>query len=691
MSEDALETEDTKPRSKKKGMTDERLLAFLQAHIPATPGNDDGQRTQKRSTATRYYEGREPKPFHTGNSKYVSLDVADIVDTTKAVLLEIFTGNKTPVRFSPLGMDDVRGANIATSYTAHVVFAQNPGYFVIQDAIHDGLLHDIGVSEVYWLKNVEEIEEEMEGLEPEAIPAILQDLEAKGAKLKDIEVELDEETGTAKLEYKRVVDRSKCVIEPVPPEEFGMSARAKDIASARVVWRKQRRTISWLLKQGYDKALVDKLSADEKNLVAADPEVLERFEVMDVTDEALSSLQKANREVELFAAYTELDMDGSDKAYLYKIIVAGNVILDKERVSRKPFIGATPLRRPHSARGIALADRVIPTQNARTTLIRGIIDHTNITNNPRYQVVRGALVNPKELLENRLGGVVNVTRPDAVAPLMQAPLNPYVFQVDGKLDADKEAFTGVSRLAQGLNKDAVSKQNSNDMIGNLVTLSQQRQKMMARNLAYGYIADLFLLVYQVVIENEKTSRVHQVAGDWVPVDPSDWAERNSVTVEFSLGYNEEEKESDKYLAMDQYLTQAGLGPQYGPKERYEVLKRSATHRGIVDFEVLLQPPTEENQPQPDPLVMKKVELEERKIALEEKKVELEMLRLQVEGAGKAEERGLKAQHLQTTDALAAHREERADLELAHQIATDNRELDILEATPKPTAIASPNP
>ena len=43
-------------------------------------------------------------------------------------------------------------------------------------------------------------------------------------------------------------------------------------------------------------------------------------------------------------------------------------------------------------------------------------------------VTKGGLTNPRELIDNRVGGLVNVTRLDAIAPLPQASLNPFVFQ-----------------------------------------------------------------------------------------------------------------------------------------------------------------------------------------------------------------------------------------------------------------------
>ena len=167
------------------------------------------------------------------------------------------------------------------------------------------------------------------------------------------------------------------------------------------------------------------------------------------------------------------------------------LLLEVEEVDRKPFIVFCPLPIPHSFYGSNFADKLCATQNARTVLTRSILDHAMITNNPRYMVTKGGLTNPRELIDNRVGGLVNVTRPDAIAPLPQASLNPFVFQTLEALDQDAE-LTGVSRLSQGLNKDAISKQNSAAMVEQLTTMSQQRQKIIARNFANHFVKPLFL-------------------------------------------------------------------------------------------------------------------------------------------------------------------------------------------------------
>ena len=157
-----------------------------------------------------------------------------------------------------------------------------------------------------------------------------------------------------------------------------------------------------------------------------------------------------------------------------------------------------PLPVPHSFYGSNFGKRVIDIQNARSILTRSILDHAIISNNPRYIVTKGGLVNPRELMTNKIGGLVNVTRPDAIQPLPQASLNPFVFQTLNVLQDNLENTTGVSSLSQGLNKDAVSKQNSAAMVEQLANLSMQRQKIIARNFANQFVRPLFEKIYRLI-------------------------------------------------------------------------------------------------------------------------------------------------------------------------------------------------
>ena len=186
----------------------------------------------------------------------------------------------------------------------------------------------------------------------------------------------------------------------------------------------------------------------------------------------------------------DLDPDATGEATLHKVCKAGNQILEIEKVDRRPFMVFCPLPTPHSFFGSSFAGKLIPTQNAKTVLTRGVLDHTVISNAPRFIVTKGAVVSPKEITDARVGGIINTTRPDAITPMPQAPLNPFIFQTINMLNEDAEDKSSVSSLSTGLNKDVISKQNSAQMVEQLVTMSQQRMKIMARLFAQQFLKPL---------------------------------------------------------------------------------------------------------------------------------------------------------------------------------------------------------
>src|SRR3546814_9461972 len=111
----------------------------------------------------------------------------------------------------------------------------------------------------------------------------------------------------------------------------------------------------------------------------------------------------------------------------------------------------------------------------KTVLTRAIIEQAVDATNPRGMVARGGVANPRELIDNRRGGVVNVrSLTDSVAPLPSQSINPFVPQVIAMVDSDREDTTGISRLSQGLDKKALSHQNSAGLVEQLTSNSQGR-------------------------------------------------------------------------------------------------------------------------------------------------------------------------------------------------------------------------
>ena len=671
---------------KEKKLSDDNIVALIDEQIGLSVGYADSELSTERAKIIDYYNGTLPKPVHEGNSKYVSLDVYDAVESLKAALLETFSaGNKT-VRFAAQNEDDVEKAKVCTEYTDYVVHRQNDIYTVMSEAIHDGLIARAGVVKVFWEDSVEYDYEEFTDITDSELNMLLAQ---EGVELTDSKTdELGLISGTISIEQ----DTSQVVIENVAPEEFLIETQAKSLDDVNFCAHRTKKTLSDLRLEGYSEKLLNKIGEHSDVDLDTSPEVLARFDnVGNFRGTKSGGYQEQVRSVMVHEAYIMLDVEGSGVAELHRVIKAGNVLLLKEKTNRKPFVTFVPLPVPHSFYGNNYADKVVATQNARTILTRSILDHAMITNNPRYTVVKGGLTNPRELIDNRVGGIVNVSRADAIAPMMQAPLNPFIFNTIQMLDEDKEDTTGVSKMSQGLNKDAISKQNSAAMVEQLATMSQQRQKIIARNFATQFVKPLFQEVYQLVCENEQQERIVELSGNYVPCNPRDWKEKRDVVIELNLGYGEQEKESQKYLALHSMMTNdPNLSKMYQAPNQYALASKIMELTGIKEVSAYLTNPQNLPPEQPDPaqemqmqMAQKQLEIQERQTAMAEAKAQVEaqisQMKLELEKA-KAEN-----QHAIQSDNLDLKEEQ-----LKHKKLIDAAELLLAQQADEITAIASPN-
>jgi hypothetical protein len=668
-----------------KKLSDNNIVTLVDNQVGSSIGYADSELSTERAKIIDYYNGVLPKPAHDGNSKYVSLDVYDAVESLKAALLETFSSGTRTVKFAPQNEDDVELAKMCTEYTDYVVHRQNDSFKVFSTCIHDSLIARAGVVKVFWETSSETDYEEFEDITESELDMLLaQD----NVELVDSEVDdIGLTSGTIGIER----DTSQVIIENVAPEEFLIESQAKSLETVTFCAHRTKKTLSELRLEGYSEKLIDKIGDHTDVDFETDPEVLARFDNIGNFRNGSSDHQDQVRSVMVYEAYILLDVEGTGIAELYKVIKAGNVLLEKEKVSRKPFVTFVPLPTPHSFYGNNFADKVVATQNARTVLTRSILDHAMITNNPRYTVVKGSLSNPRELIDNRLGGIVNTTRPDAIAPMLQAPLNPFIFQTIKLLEEDLEDTTGVSKMSQGLNKDAISKQNSAAMVEQLATMSQQRQKIIARNFAAQFMKPLFHMVYDLVCEEETQERMVELSGSYVECDPRKWKEKRDVSIELHLGYGEQEKEATKYLNVHTMLTNdPNLSVMYQQPNQYELAKKIMELSGVKEVSAYLTNPENIEPPQPDKnaemqmqMAQKQLELQERQTALAEMKAEMDMKISQMKI--ELEKSKVENQHAIQSDNIDLKEEQ-----LRHKKLIDHAELVLAQQADEITAIASPN-
>ena len=667
-------------------MEDDDIIIIVENNIRTSVGYYDSELSRERKKVTEYYNATLPRPAHDGNSKFVSQDVYDSVESLKASLLETFASGNNIIKFAPQNADDVEMADVCSKYTDYVMFRQNDIFSTMNTVIHDGLTARVGVCKIFWDKKEEVVEEDFKDVNQDELDMLLaQD---------DVELG-DSETNEVGLISGSVLitrDISQVTIQSLAPEEFLIEPQAKSLEEVNFVAHRTRKTLTELREMGYSEEKLDKIGSDHSDIeLETDPEILARFETVGASRGFdTKGYQDQVRDILVYECYIELDVEGTGLATLQKVTKAGNVILDIEVADRKPFIVFTPLPIPHAFYGSSFASKVIATQNARTILTRSILDHAVITNNPRYMVVKGGLTNPKELIDNRVGGLVNVSRPDAILPMPQAPLNPFIFQTLKMLEEQNEDTTGVSRLSQGLNKDAISKQNSAAMVEQLATMSQQRQKIIARNFANQFLKPLFSEIYRLVVGNEQYEKVVDIAGSFVEINPSEWKEKRNVLVELKLGYGEQEKEAQKFMQLHSMFSQdPGLQPMYQLPNRFNMMKQALQKQGILNVEEYLTPPDKIPPPEPDKMEEMQMQMAQKQLELQERQTALGEMKVQMEGQMKQMKQELDKMKAESSHSLASDNQDLKEEQLAHKKFIDTAELEVLRTADEVRAIASP--
>jgi len=669
-----------------KPMSDDDILNALDVNIKSAIGYYDSELSRERKRVTDYYNASLPRPAHDGNSKFVSQDVYSGVQAMTANLLETFAGGNKIAKFAPVDPTDIEMARVCSSYTEHVLFKMNDGLSVFQSVIMDGLMARIGVCKVFWEQRTEYQEEEFSGLTEDELDLLLSadDVELVESETDDI--------GLMSGTIERAIDTSQVSIQPVPPEEFLIEPQAKSLEDVDFVAHRTRKSLTELRQMGYDEDKLQNISSDHSDVeLETDPEILARFEHIGASrkNEAQGYIDQV-REVLVYEAYLMLDLDGTGEAVLYKVCKAGNQILEVEKVDRKPFITFCPLPTPHSFFGSNFSEKLIATQNAKSVLTRSILDHAVITNNPRYMVVKGSVTNPREITDSRVGGLINVTRSDALSAMPQAPLNPFIFQTINMLDEEKEDTSSVSSLSTGLNKDVISKQNSAQMVEQLVTMSQQRMKIMARLFASQFIKPLYHEIYRLVVENEQAQKIVEIAGSFVPIDPRAWKDKRDVTVELHLGVPEQEKEAQKHLALHQLMTQdPTLAPLYSLENRYNMMKKVLEANGILNVDEYLTPPSMLPPAQPNPAEQMQMAMAQKQMEIQERQTQMAETKAMTDAQIAQVKIELDTAKAESQYALQSDQQDLKEAQFAHKQKIDEGELEILKKTDDLRGIVSP--
>lgn len=685
-------------------LSESELSAILEREQRQAIAFQGGDLSHEREDGLKQYYG-EPNGFEEeGHSKVVMRDVQDVVEWLLPAQLKIFMSGDQVVEFQPRGPEDEDIAKQRTEYINYVFQQDNNGFLVLYTALKDAFIQKNGVVKVYWDEHALDETRTVEGIDDDSYALLVDDpdveiiqhteyadesaLETSGADAgpmpPDAGGAMGVETGpvnagasplpaagvasqapimapptqmlggmpgmmqpplTHDVKYRK--SGGKVCVEPLPPEQWLISARATSIADAPYVADRKRKTISECIAEG----LLTKDQADTWNFAGGDPaELTGEGETRNTVPEdlgksELSDREGVMREVWVTDHYILVDADEDGIAERMRFVTIGattNIGLQEEWEGPPPYASGSPIIVPHRVIGQSIADQVGDIQLINTTLMRQMLNNLYRVNVPRF--AGSDSVNTDDWYSPNVGQLVSTggQNPNDVLKELTVPFTAgATLPVMEFIATLRENRTGVTRYNQGIDANSLNKTASG--ITQIMTAAQQRVELIARIFAETFIKPMFLLIDHCVTKYQNKERVIRIRGNFVTVDPRQWESNFDMTINVGLGTGNKDQQLMhlQTIAMMQekiIMMQGGPnGPLVTMDNVYATMSKITENAGLKNVEAFWTDPKKAAlagpppPPPPDPVQLKtqaeieaKAKLTDADIANSAKKTEADI-------------------------------------------------------------------
>ncbi len=550
------------PQHQPEPMDESEVQGVIKQMIQDAEGGgdtDDRGVTGNLALALNYYYGRPRGDEIEGQSEQQSLDVADMVNSVLAQTTPIFT-NDTVVTFGALAEEDEDQAQEESRLVNHVVMQKNKGYTLLYTVTKDALLQKNGVVEVYVDTKMDVHIEEHEGLD---VMGYLQALQPRDRNEQVHLVDEQWENSRASITVKRVFQRRKLVIDPVPPEDFLYygAQDSTDLSESPFTARRMIVLRTDLIQEGFDPDVVNRLPA----YTAKDDQVsVARNQYANNDSSRYTISHHATDPIEVYRCFARIDEDGDGVAELRKITVVGRSafeILSDEPWTHVPFAAGTPYIQPHRYLGQSIFDLLWDVQDGKTRVLRQWDDNRDAVNNSTLGVDYKSVEDMDSVVNRRSGGVMLFNRPPREAAQEITTSDMGAACVQGL-----QYFDQIAARRAGASLDLQSRaQNLPGGVGSqgldrLMTAEELIAAMMARNIGETLIRNMYLLVHRTLRTQFSEPLNVKIGSNWVNSDPRQWPLRDDIEVEVGLtGAERLRKMSTLGTVLDQQIMVLGNG------------------------------------------------------------------------------------------------------------------------------------
>jgi hypothetical protein len=592
-------------------LRDDEIRAIIGERVGSALSSTNSQLTTDRETALDFYYGRPLGNELDGRAQVVTKDLMDIIEWRMPSLMRIFAVSNA-VQFDPVGPNDTDEAKQETEYVRHVIWKKNPGFMTVYNWLKDGLLQKVGYIK-YWWEDEEKVEyDEYTGLSDAEAVLTVTTLEQEG-EVDVVGSEQDEQGNwDIKLRTKRKHGRAR--IECVPGDEVIINASCRgSIKEAKFVGHLRTEvTRSELIEMGFARKRVEELTSYSIPHQAGSVALARDTVAETRTDAAMRDSDTMGETITLLECYTYIDKDDDGIAELRRLLLAGNDTLEDEEASEIQWESWTPYPVPHRHVGLSEYDRVEDLMRQNTALNRGLLDNVYFTMNPRLIYDKNT-VDTTQLGINRPGGHVQNDGPPGMA-VMAVPVQPMAGQILPVIEYIAQTFekrTGVGRNSMGVDADVLA-QSTKGAYMQAQSSANQMTEAIARIFAETGLGSLYSSVHRLLNHHQDFSTRIKIGANWFDVNPTEWQEREHLSVSVGLGNSSKEEIRGNLGMMGQVLQQiAEQDPaMVQPKNRYSYVRRLQSELGFDAEEFVTDPTSQEyqkarqamSQQQPDPIV-----------------------------------------------------------------------------------------
>lgn len=527
----------------------ESLIEVLRREEEAAQNWQTSELTEVREKSLKYYDRMPLGDEEDGQSKIVTSEYADTVESIMPALMRAFTAGDEVAKFTPDSAEEEQASREASAYIPHLMMRENEGFIWYYWFLKDQLMYRLSWACVD-IETVQQVKRKtISGLPRDALDVTRQELEQAAEQL-DAEITFEEtpdempvpeigeaglppvQTFSATITTKRKVQ--KVVVDNIAPEDGLVSPLARKIDEASFTGYRKKVSASDLRARGITDEKIDQLAADYRYTVEETQRQPDA--VQDSTGRG--TRDDSERSFWLVVSYVRFDKDGDGISEMLRVVYAhaggnGAQILEEDEWTDgvAPVVPGSAILMQHTIPGRSLFDQVRDIQDIGTAVARGMLDNM-------YQVIR-----PRPLVTDAvdLASLIDWTPgmpirrlPDATADpndviWLKAPsLMGEALSVLKWKDEIQQKRTGVTPNNQGVPDDAMNPTATGAAL--ISSAADERVNLIARTIAETSIKRLYRLLYRAVKRAASGPIKYWAGAEWASVDPTKWPDDMKLEV-----------------------------------------------------------------------------------------------------------------------------------------------------------------